>query len=1316
MAENVRVGDLIEVPQLRTVVRLGDIDDAAEAHELSSTFVFTDDAVRALRLLARSFADDGGEGFFLIGSYGSGKSHLLAVLSLWAELGPGAELPSAIRSELDGPPFPRRLLAVRLSLVDHRGDDPLEEAVLGALEGRLRAADRDVALSPARQYLERLRSALSAAEHERLDGLLTADGGLPLSELERRSPHEAVARAREFTARAGIELPTRLADDRRALFERVLREAKAAGYDGVLLLIDELSEFLRAKPSARALSEDARFLQFLGEAGRELPIWTIASLQEALEETGDIARPVLDKIKDRYPVRLRLTTTHVEDLVAGRLVRKKEGADDALAVVHQRISAHFPDLGLSRERFTRLYPLHPRTLAYLDGLTDLFSQARGVVEFVTTHVRGDPLRDIPGMLEADAATLLGVDAIFDHFEPRLREHETYAPYHRKAYAHLQRRAAELFDDDDTRAAAERLLKVLILTEINPLEGRKTVKELAQLLLTRISDLDPSLNYAWLEEAVLAPLADAGDYLVREPADEPYGDRWGIDLSLDVRSLLRSRTRTRVEAARDDEPRLLRRLLAEVGAGPVPLDRLARAERVTTHVGWRHTERAGELVLGEPDELGDDMLAPILTRLDGDDTDFAVIIREPACEPRPVPATLDRPDVLIWTPAPLADDVRGELVEIAVQRAMLREARSGTEEDLKLRELVDGEVKRAEPRARELLAALYLGGSVTPARSRTGLMPLDVPPDARSLEDALAPAVARALSDAHPEFARVMPQTAFINPRSLQQALKVLAADGSLTATAARQKGLTAIIESVLVPLGLVQHRRGRLVLAPDDGDGSLPHAVLASIAAAETATYSDVFLSLRKGPWGLTRLLARTVILALAQTGHVVAMRAGRAIPAMQLGFETVATVDTLTLGRLIDATTQERLRRLEFLLRAPLADDWSLQVQREAWTGFTELAPKLGTQLATLRRLSDRHRSIAALATFDWDRLTRLAGPVQSLVDAVHPSHDARRGLEAVVATQKTNPVEEAMQTGLAHAARFLGDELERYLLMHSWLMDPSLDGLGAPWHEELDELRTALEQTTDVVLDGRMADLVARFDRLRERYRAEYAPQHTTAVGGAAFADVESLHEGPAWSALVALGTLESIEVENDHERVAAMLASILRRRCTRDAHAELFARPTCTCGFTLGERVKRPDTRALRAKIRAGLVAYAAALHAPERRTKLLDHAATLTSGGAAESGLTRLVQALDDGLSADLLAAMIDADLAATIAVALRGERASVVERDIGRLARSLTDRKLDPERLRAAFEDWLSADDLPPGTVIRVVGHRPEDDPDDSRGS
>ena len=73
--------------------------------------------------------------------------------------------------------------------------------------------------------------------------------------------------------------------DRRPAWESML----GAHGDGVLLIVDELSEFLRAKGDSQAFNEDIRFPQFLGEWAQDRPLWILASLQEGIEHTGEYA-------------------------------------------------------------------------------------------------------------------------------------------------------------------------------------------------------------------------------------------------------------------------------------------------------------------------------------------------------------------------------------------------------------------------------------------------------------------------------------------------------------------------------------------------------------------------------------------------------------------------------------------------------------------------------------------------------------------------------------------------------------------------------------------------------------------------------------------------------------------------------------------------------------------------------------------------------------------------------------------------------------------------------------------------------------------
>ena len=118
------IADLVEVSAVETVVRL----DGRPGR--LSELVLTDDVVAALSAVLGAARQGRGEAFFLVGHFGSGKSHFLAAL---AELvgGPGRELPAGwdlpLR-EAAGALGPA--LVVAIPLVEHRAGAVLEDLVL----------------------------------------------------------------------------------------------------------------------------------------------------------------------------------------------------------------------------------------------------------------------------------------------------------------------------------------------------------------------------------------------------------------------------------------------------------------------------------------------------------------------------------------------------------------------------------------------------------------------------------------------------------------------------------------------------------------------------------------------------------------------------------------------------------------------------------------------------------------------------------------------------------------------------------------------------------------------------------------------------------------------------------------------------------------------------------------------------------------------------------------------------------------------------------------------------------------------------------
>ena len=324
--------------------------------------------------------------------------------------------------------------------------------------------------------------------------------------------------------------------DRRPLWDAML----AAHPQGLLLVVDELSEFLRSKPDAQTFTEDVRFLQFIGEWVQDKPCWIIAAMQEGIEHTGELEHTLYRKIKDRYPLRLLLSPAHVKDLIADSILTKKPGYASAVETLCGRLGEAYKGSELDFETLRAVYPLHPATLVLLEEVRDRFSKARGVVDFTVTQLRGDAARGIAPFLDQEWGALLTPDTIVDHFRDLFEVQPEFVPLAQQLFPWYQRHMAELFERPAQRDLAERVLKLLVLAHLSAARDGITAREAATWLSFSAVRTQPERNIS-IVERVLAALAERGRYVTAR------GGRYALDL-------------------RDDGGAALERLLArEIGA-------------------------------------------------------------------------------------------------------------------------------------------------------------------------------------------------------------------------------------------------------------------------------------------------------------------------------------------------------------------------------------------------------------------------------------------------------------------------------------------------------------------------------------------------------------------------------------------------------------------------------------------------------------------------------------------------------------------------------------------------------------------------------
>jgi hypothetical protein len=454
--------ELIEIP-----TSVGDADFVVRASgdaELGR-YVVTEDLRRnfdeALGMIGHAVTSGRSQAKFLHGSFGSGKSHFMAVLREILRHNPEAR---AVRG-LAGPVTRAdewlrgtKVLTLAFHMLEARS---VEQAVLEGYLRQVTSAHPD-APPPAVHRSDALL--VNAARHredlgdEKFFARLRAGGAAPggarggLAAMRARaagwtgqtydeaaaappgdSRRDALVSALTSTFFTGavhsgeyLDLDTGLAV--------VTRHAQGLGYDALVFFLDELILWLSTKIA------DHTFVQTEGvklnklvessDAARPLPIASFVARQRNLEDflgpqVGGTERAaladVMRSVQGRLGTDIVLADTNLPEITEKRLLKPNDDAarrviDDAFAAVRGRrevwetllLGAQYGDAGIGSDAtaFRRLYPFSPALVATLVALSQALQRERTALKVMTELLveRRDTLR---------VNDLIGVAALFE---------------------------------------------------------------------------------------------------------------------------------------------------------------------------------------------------------------------------------------------------------------------------------------------------------------------------------------------------------------------------------------------------------------------------------------------------------------------------------------------------------------------------------------------------------------------------------------------------------------------------------------------------------------------------------------------------------------------------------------------------------------------------------------------------------------------------------------------------------------------------------------------------------------------------------------
>ena len=343
-----KYGDLIQFDPIESVVQLRDADKTSAAQQLVNTYVISEEmAERFTQLIIPQMQFDkpvDNKGLLVVGNYGTGKSHLMSVISSLAEeasLAEGLKHPGVLKAA-------------------------------GQIAGRFKV----------------IRTEIGATTMSLRDILV--------SELE------------ENLEKLGVEYvfpeAGKISSHKRAFEDMMDKFGQVYPKQGLLLVVDELLDYLRTRKD-QELILDLNFLREVGEVCKDLRFRFIAGVQEAIFDSPRFAfvSDSIRRVKDRFE-QVLIARNDVKFVVAERLLKKTA---EQQAKIRDYLTPYTKFYGNMNERldeFVRLFPVHPDYIDTFERVTVV--EKREVLKTLSLGMKGllnkEVPKDEPGLIAFDS--------------------------------------------------------------------------------------------------------------------------------------------------------------------------------------------------------------------------------------------------------------------------------------------------------------------------------------------------------------------------------------------------------------------------------------------------------------------------------------------------------------------------------------------------------------------------------------------------------------------------------------------------------------------------------------------------------------------------------------------------------------------------------------------------------------------------------------------------------------------------------------------------------------------------------------------------
>lgn len=341
-----RYQDLIQFEPIESVIQLLDANRPESAKRLVATYVISDDMAARLteKVIPQLSFDESVDhkGLLVVGNYGTGKSHLMSVLSLVAE-------DTAYASMLHHPTVANAAAAIAGKFRVHR------------IEISSQMSLRDIVTQELEAFLQK----------------------------------EGV----KYT----FPPVGKVVNNKTAFEEMMAAFDEVHPGQGVLLVVDEFLDYLRSRKD-HELVLDLSFLREIGEIAKNLRFRFIAGVQEAIFDSSRFQHVAdsLRRVSERFS-QVLLARQDVSFVVAERLLRKTADQQHKIRQYLAPFAKFYSSMNERMDEYVRLFPVHPDYIGTFEQLA--FTEKRGALETLRDQIQtilGDEVpTDRPGLIGYD---------------------------------------------------------------------------------------------------------------------------------------------------------------------------------------------------------------------------------------------------------------------------------------------------------------------------------------------------------------------------------------------------------------------------------------------------------------------------------------------------------------------------------------------------------------------------------------------------------------------------------------------------------------------------------------------------------------------------------------------------------------------------------------------------------------------------------------------------------------------------------------------------------------------------------------------------